>query len=40
MKKINKNMFCDYCGGRLVNKDCLNCFSNSNALKKFEEEDE
>lgn len=33
-------MFCDYCGGKLVNKDCPNCFNNSNALREFEEEDE
>jgi hypothetical protein len=33
-------MFCDYCGGKLINKDCNNCFSSSNALKEFEEEDE
>jgi hypothetical protein len=33
-------MFCDYCGTRLINGDCNNCFDNKNALKEFEEEDE
>lgn len=33
-------MFCQYCGTRLVNGDCDNCFNNKNALKEFEEEDE
>jgi hypothetical protein len=33
-------MFCEYCGSRLVNKDCGNCFKNNNALREFEEEDE
>jgi len=33
-------MFCSVCGGRLVNNDCGNCLSNSNALREFEEEDE
>jgi len=33
-------MFCEYCGGKLVNKNCSNCYINSVALKEFEEEDE
>ena len=33
-------MFCQYCGTRLINGDCNNCFNNRNALKEFEEEDE
>jgi hypothetical protein len=33
-------MFCQYCGARLVNGDCSNCFDNKNALTEFEEEDE
>jgi hypothetical protein len=33
-------MFCQDCGSKLVNSDCGNCFSNSNALREFEEEDE
>ena len=33
-------MFCDFCGGRLINGDCRNCFTNSNALKEFEDEDD
>ncbi len=33
-------MFCHYCGTRLINGDCDNCFSNKNALREFEEEDE
>lgn len=33
-------MFCQYCGTRLSNGDCINCFDNKNALKEFEEEDE
>jgi len=33
-------MFCDSCGGKLINENCQYCFSNSNALKEFEEEDD
>jgi len=33
-------MFCEYCGGRLINEDCRNCFKNNNALREFEEEDD
>ena len=33
-------MFCIYCGSRMVNGDCLNCFKNFNALKEFEEEND
>ena len=33
-------MFCHYCGTRLVNGDCGNCFDNNNTLREFEEEDE
>lgn len=33
-------MFCDYCGGKLINGDCVNCYKSSNALREFEEEDD
>ena len=33
-------MFCNLCGSKLVNEDCSNCYTNSAALKKFEEEDD
>jgi hypothetical protein len=33
-------MFCEYCGGRLFSGDCSNCYTNSTALKEFEEEDD
>ena len=33
-------MFCHYCGTRLANGDCNNCFDNKSALKEFEEENE
>jgi hypothetical protein len=33
-------MFCESCGGKLINEDCSNCNNNSAALKEFEEEDE
>jgi hypothetical protein len=33
-------IYCDYCGGKLNDGDCTFCFSNSNALREFEEEDE
>jgi hypothetical protein len=33
-------MFCGNCGNKLINNNCDNCFSNSNALREFEEEDE
>jgi hypothetical protein len=31
-------MFCNSCGSKLINKDCINCFKNSNALEEFEKE--
>ena len=40
MEIHHSNMFCDICGTRLVNRDCGNCFSNSNALRDFEDEDD
>ena len=27
-------MFCEYCGGKLVNENCSNCYTNSAALKE------
>ena len=33
-------MFCEFCGSKLVNGDCLNCYTNSTALKEFEEEND
>ncbi len=33
-------MFCEFCGGKLINGDCFNCYTNSTALKEFEEEDD
>ena len=33
-------MLCNWCGSRLVNGDCNNCFKNTNALKEFEEEND
>ena len=33
-------MFCNYCGTKLINQDCYNCFANSKALREFEEESE
>jgi hypothetical protein len=33
-------MFCESCGNKLVDKNCNNCFTNSAALKEFEEEDD
>jgi hypothetical protein len=33
-------MFCESCGGKLINGDCPNCYTNSAALREFEEEDD
>jgi len=33
-------VFCNNCGNKLINKDCLNCYNNSTALKEFEDEDD
>jgi len=33
-------MFCEFCGGKLINGDCASCYTNSAALKEFEEEDD
>jgi hypothetical protein len=32
-------MLCEYCGGKLINGDCSNCYTNSAALREFEEEE-
>jgi hypothetical protein len=32
--------FCGFCGLKLVNGDCRNCFSNKNTLTEFEMEDD
>jgi len=40
MKSIQLGEFCSYCGGKLINKNCNNCFNNSFSLKEFEEENE
>jgi hypothetical protein len=40
MEILHFSMFCVACGTKLINKDCGNCFSNSNALRDFEEEDD
>ena len=34
------NNFCNFCGTKLINNDCNNCFNNSNTLKNFEQEDD
>lgn len=39
-EKMSLDYFCGACGSKLVNGDCRNCFSNSNALAEFEGEDE
>ena len=36
----HRSMFCESCGGKLINEDCSNCYTNSAALKEFEEEDD
>ena len=36
----HRSMFCESCGGKLINGDCFNCYTNSAALKEFEEEDD
>jgi len=33
-------MFCNLCGNKLINLDCINCYKNSYALREFEEEDD
>jgi len=33
-------MFCQHCGSKIVNGDCNSCFSNPNALRDFECEDD
>jgi len=33
-------MFCESCGSKLIGGDCSNCYTNSGALKEFEEEDD
>jgi hypothetical protein len=33
-------MFCEYCGSKLIDGDCSNCYSNSAALREFEGEDD
>ena len=33
-------MFCNLCGSKLDNENCSNCYTNSAALKQFEEEDD
>jgi hypothetical protein len=40
MEILHFNMFCFACGTKLINGDCGNCLSNSNALKNFEDEDD
>jgi len=40
MEILHSNMFCANCGTRLVIGDCVNCLSNSNALRDFEDEDD
>ena len=35
-----RSMFCESCGGKLINGDCSNCYTNSAALREFEEEDD
>ena len=39
-KKDQFFMFCESCGGKLINGDCSNCYTNSAALREFEEEDD
>ena len=36
----HRSMFCESCGGKLINGDCSNCYTNSAALREFEEEDD
>lgn len=33
-------MFCDGCGNKLIDGDCLICYKSANALAEFEEEDD
>jgi hypothetical protein len=40
MVTAHSKMFCSVCGTKLINSDCNSCFSNSNALKEFEDEDD